>query len=237
VLASVTLIVLDDRLGALGPARSAVATALGPVQRSWGGVVGSDSALRRDNARLAEQLSAARLDAATAGELRRLRLSAGTNRIIAGRVVAISARAGVEWSVTIGLGTRDGVRPRLTVIAADGLVGRVTRAFARTSLVLLAIDPSSAVGARLAGGGEIGLCRGAGRRPMALELLDPRAAVAVGDEVRTGPAGATTYVPGIAIGRVSRVSRASDGLVRAVEVQPAVGFTALDLVGVVVPAT
>ncbi len=231
VLLSVTLIAVDHRLG---PLRSAVGTALGPVQRALGGAVGSDSRLRRDNERLRQELSAERLDAARAGELRRLHLLAG-GRVIAGRVVALSGPAGGESAATIGVGTRDGVGPGMTVVDGDGLVGRVLRALPATSVVLLAVDPASSVGARLAGSGQLGLCRGAGRRPLRLTLLDARARVDPGDRVLTGPSGATTFAPGVPIGRVRAVSRSTDGLVRTAEVDPYVDFTALDLVGVVIP--
>ena len=231
VLAAVTLLALD-RAGVAGPLRSAVGTALAPVQRSLGRVVGSSEGT--DAVRLRAELAAARIDAATAAELRALRLVAGATRVLPTRVVALAVLPGAQATATIGLGTGDGVQPGMTVIDGDGLVGRVRRAGPHASVVLLAVDPTSAVGVRLAGSGEVGLCRGAGRR-LRLQLRAPHARVAPRDAVVTGPAGATTYVPGLPVGRVRSVSRSTDGLLRSADVQPAVDFTALDLVGVLVP--
>jgi rod shape-determining protein MreC len=122
----------------------------------------------------------------------------------------------------------------MTVVNDAGLVGRVTAVSGGTARVLLAVDPKSAVGTRLTGSGELGISRGNGRAPMRLQLLDPQASVQVGDQLTTGPYGATTYTPGVPIGRVAAVTDGGDGLVRTARVRPYVDFTALDVVAVVI---
>ncbi|MDP9241445.1 MAG: rod shape-determining protein MreC [Actinomycetota bacterium] len=256
LLISLTFFTLDYRMSdgsAFSGLRAAAGSVIGPVQRTAAGVFapmvraisavrgGSDDTdrLRRDNKRLTQQLRGAQLDRATAQQLQRLRLLAGAGgyRTVPGRVVALGPSAGLEWTGTIDVGTRDGVQPGMTVVNGDGLVGRVKRASAYTAVVLLAVDPMSAVGSRLEGSGQLGLCKGDGLHPMHLQLLDPQARVAVGDRLVTGPFGETTYAPGVPLGRVSAVLPSTGVLVRSAEVEPYVDFTALDVVGVVIQAS
>jgi len=224
--------------------RSAVSYVAGPVQRTVGGTgwpfspsSGEQERLRRENERLREHLRAAELDRVTAEQLRRLHLLAGAGgyRVVPARAVALGASLGLEWTVTIDLGTRDGVRTGMTVLNGDGLVGRVKRTGDTTSVVLLAIDRIFAAGSRLEGSGELGLVKGDGLNPLRFQLLDPRARITVGDRLVTGPYGQTTFVAGVPIGSVSRLGSGS-ALARSAEVDPYVNFTALDIVGLVVAA-
>jgi rod shape-determining protein MreC len=252
VLVSLTFFTLDYRMtdgSVFSGLRTASGAVLGPVQRTAAGLFSPVARtmealsggpadvkrLRRDNQRLSQQLHDARLDRSTAQQLKQLRLLAGLGgyRVVPGRVVALGPSSGLEWTVTIDLGSRDGVREGMTVIQGGGLVGRVKRTSPYTSMVLLAVDQMSAVGTRLEGSGQLGLCKGDGLHPMRLQLLDPQARVAVGDRLVTGPYGETTYAPGVPLGTVSAVSRSTGALVRTAEVRPYVDFGALDVVGVV----
>jgi rod shape-determining protein MreC len=253
VLVSVTFFTLDYRMNGsspfsglrsvagavVGPVQRAAASAVSPVTRAMAALGGGSAdvrRLRRDNQRLTEQLTGARLDRATDQQLRRLFLSAGVGRyrVTPGRVIALGSSAGLEWTVTIDLGTRDGVHAGMTVLDGDGLVGRVKRVDPYTSVVLLAVDPLSAVGSRLEGSGQLGLCRGDGLHPLRLQLLDPQARIAVGDRLVTGPYGETTYAAGVPVGVVTAVSRSSGVLVRTAQVQPYADFSSLDVIGVVI---
>ncbi len=254
LLVSVTFFTLDYRMSdgsvfsdmrstagaALGPVQRAASSAISPITRTLTSLGSGGSAdatrLRRDNSRLTQQLNAVQLDRSTVAQLRRLRLLAGVGRyrITPGRVIALGPSSGLEWTVTIDRGTHDGVRAGLTVINGEGLVGRVRRTNPYTAVVLLAVDPLSAVGSRLSGSGQLGLCEGAGLGAMRLQLLNPQARVVVGDRLVTGPYGVTTYAAGVPLGSVTSVTRSTGVLVRTAEVQPYVDFSALDVVGVVV---
>lgn len=245
ILLSVTLVTLDYQMAdgrVVSGLRSAVGSVVAPVQRTVGGIdlpfsgrSAERERLQTENARLREQLRSAQLDQADAEQLRRLDLLAGAGRfrIAPARVVALGASTGLEWTVTLSIGSRDGVRDGMTVINGDGLVGRVKRTSRTTCVVLLAIDRLSAVGSRLMGSGELGLAKGDGLKPLRLQLLDPQAAISVGDRLVTGPSGQTTFAAGVPIGTVGRVSDPTGALVRSADVDPYVNFTALDIVGVV----
>ncbi len=123
----------------------------------------------------------------------------------------------------------------MTVLNGDGLVGRVTTVSSSTATVLLACDPDFTVGTRMEGSMELGFGTGQGDRPMKVQLLNGKAKVHVGDRLVTfGSQGDKPFVPGVPIGRIVRIDPSAGGLTRTVEVQPFVGFSQLDVVGVVV---
>lgn len=199
--------------------------------------------LERENQRLREQLRANRLDADRADQLDRLLRSAGLGGYKIVSAIVISAGQGLEDTVTIDVGSRSGVRPDMTVMTADGLVGRVTRVGPTTSTVLLATDASSTVGSRLEDSKEIGVVQGVGRRglggggdtPMRLNLLNANVALRPGQRLVTlGSEGDRPYVPGVPIGTIERVEQTPGSLTRTAYIRPFVPFTSLDVVGVVV---
>jgi rod shape-determining protein MreC len=155
----------------------------------------------------------------------------------------ISAGQGLEDTVTIDVGSGSGVRPDMTVMTADGLVGRVVRVGPATATVLLATDAASTVGSRLEDSKEIGVVQGAGRRglggggatPLRFQLLNANAPLRPGQRLVTlGSQGERPYVPGVPIGTIERVERSLGSLTRTAYVRPFVHFTTLDVVGVVV---
>ncbi|QMU75529.1 rod shape-determining protein MreC [Streptacidiphilus sp. PB12-B1b] len=262
VAVAFALITVDIRGGADSPlsgARNAAAALLGPVENRVSGAVqpvadtvrtlresGTSGdhirALEQQNALLKQQVSSSDLAQSRTTELSRLLGEAGTGQytIEAAQVVAIGAAQGFSWTVTIDVGSHQGIQRDMTVINGDGLVGRVTTVGPDTSTVLLATDPEFGVGTRLEGSGEIGFATGQGNGPLRVALLNPQAQVKAGDRMVTfGSQSERPFVPGVPVGTVTRVENTPGQLTRTVLVKPFVSFTTLDLVGVVVqpPAT
>jgi rod shape-determining protein MreC len=260
LVTSISLITLDYRGGARSPLnglRSAAAAVFGPVEQVAAAIVspvsdavdglsglgdGRDEArrLRKEYAELLRRLRTAEIDRSRVAELDSLLHVAGTGRyrVVPARVIAIGAAQTFSWTVTIDAGTRDGIRPDMTVLNGDGLVGRVKTAGPTTSTVLLVIDPKSSVGVRLEGSMEVGFTTGQGLldgSDLDLRLLDGQSTVERGDRMVTfGSQGATPYVPGVPVGQVLRVRGTPGSQTRTAVVAPYVDFSALDLVGVVV---
>lgn len=263
LVVALAMITIDYRGGADSPLRGLRgfgATVFGPVERVSAAVVrpvgdtfGSITdgpgerrradRLERQNQELREQLRAMRLDQDKSAQLQRLLGTAGTGgyKVLAAQV--ISAGQGFEDTVTIDVGSRGGVTRDMTVMSADGLVGRVTRVGPATATVLLATDQTSSIGSRLEASKEIGIVQGRGRRgfgggggtPLRFQLLDASAPIAVGQRIVTlGSQGQRPYVPGVPIGVVERIDRSTGGLTRTAYVRPFVRFTSLDIVAVVV---
>jgi len=257
LLSAMTFIILDLRGGEgslTDRMRSSAAAIFGPVERAAAAVVrpvsnfvdgvtsiGSNderiAALEQENDSLQLQLRTSELDRNRARELDDLLKIAGLGRyrIVPAEVIAVGSERGFVRTVTVDAGSRDGITIDQTVLNGDGLVGRVTSVGPSTATILLLNDPSFAVGARLAGTMEIGAVRGQGREPLALEVLNPQAEVAVGDALVTlGSRDGRPFVPGVPIGEVYRVAATPGALTRTALVRPYVDFTTLSLVGIVV---
>jgi rod shape-determining protein MreC len=128
----------------------------------------------------------------------------------------------------------------MTVLNSDGLVGRVVRATRSTATVLLVVDTDSVVGGRLGTSLEVGFLRGRGSADddgrLALDLVDSSVQPSKDDVVVTwGSKDGVPYVAGIPIGRVESVVSSPQESTRRAMIKPFVDFTALDVVGVVVP--
>jgi rod shape-determining protein MreC len=226
--------------GTLGALYRGTDAAVGPVREFLAGVptAGSNRAkletLRHENAVLRGQLAAAHADATTSNELARLQLAAtsGGHRILPARVVALGPGEGFDWTVTLDVGTKDGVVVGQTVTDGAGLVGRILHADPATAVVLLAADPGSGVGVRDLRTGQVGVATGEGLHGFEFAPIDSTAVIKVGDQLSTGPVGSTSYVAGLPVGVVSAVRVSADGSTRAT-VRPVVSPTTLDLLGVI----
>ncbi|SDI32243.1 rod shape-determining protein MreC [Sinosporangium album] len=197
--------------------------------------------LSEENAKLRTELSGNRLDRGRSEELRRLLGTAGTAgyRVVPAQVIARRGLPGFEDAVELDVGTRDGVRPEMTVVNGEGLVGRVVQAGSGTSTVVLLSDPASAAGARLERGNEIGVVQGVGEqgRLVRFKLLDATATLAPGDRVVSfGSHRGAPYIPGVPIGVIERVEATPGELTRIGYAKPYADLTALNVVGVVVEA-
>ncbi|MFI2640128.1 rod shape-determining protein MreC [Streptomyces sp. NPDC018610] len=251
------LITVDIRGGENSPvdgARRAAATVFGPIENGVAGAVNPvgdavsavrDSggrhdrlaALEKENAALKAELGSDDRNRSRLGQLDRMLKLAGEGQygIKGAQVIAIGAAQGFSWTVTIDAGANDGIQRDMTVLNADGLVGRVTTVGPDSATVLLANDPDFTVGTRMEGSDELGFAAGQGDRPMRVQLLNGKAEVKKGDRLVTfGSQADKPFVPGVPVGVVSRVDPSGGDLTRTVYVTPYVGFTKLDVVGVVV---
>ncbi|MDX6742957.1 rod shape-determining protein MreC [Actinocorallia sp. A-T 12471] len=262
LVASLVLITLDYRGGDNSPLnglRGLGATVFGPLERVAASVVrpvgntfdairdapgqrNRASDLLKENQELREQLRSNTIDKGRATQLEKLLGSAGLGgyKIVAANV--ISAGQGFEDTVTIDVGTLSGVKPDMTVMTGDGLVGRVIKSGPASATVLLATDSASTVGARMETSKEIGVVTGTGRRgfgvgaaTLRLELLAPDVRLSPGQRVVTlGSQDDRPYVPGVPIGVVEKVEQTPGALTRTALIRPFVHFSGLDVVGVVV---
>ena len=228
-----------------GPVEDGVATVVDPVGDAVSAVRDSGdrhdrlATLEKENAALKARLGSDDRNRSRLGQLDKMLKSAGAGRygIKGAEVIAIGAAQGFSWTVTIDIGADDGVKRDMTVLNGDGLVGRVTTVGPGTSTVLLANDPDFTVGTRMEGSDELGFASGQGDRPLRVQLLNGKAKVRKGDRLVTfGSQADKPFVPGVPVGFVSRVDPSGGDLTRTIYVTPFVGFTKLDIVGVVVEA-
>lgn len=226
--------------GSLGALYRGTDAVIGPVREFVQGVphAGSNAdhvrTLRHQVAELQHQLAARSADAQSSAELARLQLAAdaGGYRVLPARVVAIGPGAGFDWTVTVDVGSANGVRVGQTVTDGNGLVGRVLHADASSAVVLLAADPGTGIGVRDLRTNQVGVATGRGTSGFSLVMLDPSAQVKPGDRLVTGPTGSTTYIAGLAVGTVRAVRTSADGTSSA-DVSATTSPSTVDLVGVI----
>lgn len=193
--------------------------------------------LRLQNERLARLLEAEQDTSRRAAELDALLQAAGLGefQIVPARVMSIGSSAGFGSTILIDAGSADGLKKDMTVISGLGMVGRVLSTTPHTAVVVLMVDATSTVGARVAGSGEVGFLSGLGSATtLSLEFIDPTIAVKVGDRLVSYGVAGGVFTAGVPLGTVVSVEAQTGTTSRRADVKPFVDFTALDLVGVIV---
>jgi rod shape-determining protein MreC len=241
----------------IGTARTAVGTAFGSAERMVSrltrpaveflrsGLAGNSggsqaSGLERQLVRMRADLAGAELAVGRYRQLSSLMRVArsGGYRLRPAQVIAFGQ--GYQRTVTLNVGSTDGVAPGQTVLDGNGLVGQVTAVYPQTCTVLLVSDPNSVVAVRLAPSGKIGWVTGLGIGRVAggsleLRVLDPTAVRTPGEQLVTaGSVRDRPFVPGVPVGGITFLRGRPGALTQQTLVRPFADLTALDIVGVVI---
>lgn len=187
--------------------------------------------LRMEQVRLSED----------AGQARRLQLLLGFKEQFISQTMAaqVIGSSGSEQSrsVYIDKGWRDGIRPDMAVITADGVVGKVLRVFGQKALepstaqVLLINDQSSGVGAILEKSRLQGVLKGSAGGEVILEKVMADEQVQPGERVLTS-GGDQIFPKGLPVGTVVKSVPGSD-LFLNIQVKPAANLSKLEEVLVI----
>lgn len=151
--------------------------------------------------------------------------------VIAARIVL---KDDLGWSKTIIIdrGRGDGIVPNMAVVSGAGLVGKIIEAGYAYSRVLLIIDRSFKVGARLRLSRNTGILEGQGAKQLNLNYLPQEAGAIAGDDVITSGLGGL-FPSGYLIGSVTKTVFEEYGFYQFASVEPAVDFNSLEFVAVV----
>lgn len=234
--------------GAFAEVQRGTTSAIASVRETWRDYVAVQD-IRRDNERLRAEMASLRVELqeqrAEAQQTRTLQTllelrSQTSVRTTAANVIAAAASPDFR-TVTIDKGTRDGLRQDLAIISPEGVVGRLILPSARASKVQLLIDRNAAAGALVERSRAQGIVVGTGTDRLRLDYVPSSADVRVGDRVVTSgiegiyPAAEHEgeYPKGFVIGQIESVGNGPTG--RTIIVRPAVGFSALESVLVVLP--
>lgn len=202
-------------LDALSPLIS-VARAPADAVRSIGGFVSDHWRVVEANRRLEAELAAATAQADKAEVLaldlkrmeRLIALRRPERRLVASGVASsASATAGLR-SAIISVGASDGVRPRMPVIAAEGLAGRVTDTGRGAARIMLLTDANSRVPVKVLRNGWTGLAVGTGGTLLefAYDIVSGTDALRVGDRLVTSGDGGL-FPPGIPVAVIVRIDQ------------------------------
>lgn len=192
--------------------------------------------LRRENLRarsVEQQAAELRLENERLRQLLDFADKQRPRRLLIARVIAVGASPH-SHTLRIARGSEDGVVKGAAVIAPEGIVGTVAQLTASYADVQLIVSPLSAVPAisqrtrsrsTVKGTGDITRCK--------LEYALRTDDLQEGDTLVTA-AGSGFFPAGLRIGRVTNVGKKPVGLFLSAEVAPAVDFSRLDEVEVVV---
>jgi rod shape-determining protein MreC len=156
---------------------------------------------------------------------------------VTGRVIA---RSPTVWrsSVTIDLGSGDGVRVDDPVISGDGLVGRISSAGPGSSQVMLLTDHASSISAKVVPPGVQGVVKPEVGNPedLILDFIDSTREVHGGQDVVTAGWRAqgleSLFPPGLPIGEVTKAPIVEQEASQRVDVRPYADLRNLDFVQV-----
>jgi rod shape-determining protein MreC len=154
------------------------------------------------------------------------------NEYVAASVVFRDPRPFLKY-VVIDVGTDDGILKGMPVVGAEGLVGRVDAVTANAARVQLITDPGSDVNVRIQPSDTTAVLSGSITSDLTLDLIPVEAEVTAGNLVLTSGLGGN-FPPNILIGQVASVRGSATALFQQAAIQPAVDFSRLDIVLVIV---
>lgn len=195
--------------------------------------------VRQENRDLKQQIERLQLEQARMNEdaqqARRLQALLGfreqfISKTLAAQVIGLS---GSEQSrlIYIDKGSKDGLKPDMAAITAEGVVGKVLRVFRATSQVLLINDQTSGVGVILEKSRLQGVLRGTPLGEVVLEKVMSDETVQPGERVLTS-GGDQIFPKGLPVGTVTQVSPGPE-LFLNIRVKPAADLGRLEEVLVI----
>jgi rod shape-determining protein MreC len=225
-------------VGAIAPLEKAIVwcqSGLGNLWRSYVYLRG----VRQENRDLKFEIERLRLEQVRltedAQQARRLQALLGFKEQFIAKTVAaqVIGSSGSEQSrsIYIDKGTSDGVEKDMAVITAEGVVGKVLRAYGSTAQVLLINDQSSGVGVILDKSRLQGVVRGTLGGEVALEKVMTDEQVAPGERVMTS-GGDQIFPKGLSVGYITKVSPGAD-LFLSVRIRPSANLSKLEEVLVI----
>lgn len=224
--------------GLLSEVQRAVMTVIDGVRDLWHGyldlrgVRAENEALRREIDVLRIDLQAEHALAARSEQLRELLDLHDRAQLTTEAADIIGVGASPDFlTVTLGKGTRDGLRSDMAVLAPEGVVGRVVTPGARAAKVQLLVDRNAAAGALIERTRVQGVVLGTGEGRLRMDYVAEMGDVQVGDTVVTSGIDGI-YPKGFAIGEVEALE-GSRGLYTSITVRPAVDIRSLESVLVV----
>lgn len=130
-------------------------------------------------------------------------------------------------------GSSSGVSRYMAVVTDAGLVGRVISVGSRSSVVQLITDSRSDIGIRNVRSRETGVLVGRNSLTLSVDPMSDNADFKVGDIIETSGLGGTCPA-GIIVGKVTKVTKRSEGLSKIISIEPYVQFSKLDNVLIII---
>lgn len=153
-------------------------------------------------------------------------------RKVLAQVVAWNANSDFRV-LRIDKGIKDGIKVQSTVVTSDGLVGYIYRITDSFADILTIVDSNNRVDGLIERTRSHGILEGDSNSKTQMKYVTTTDPVILGDLVLTSGLG-NIYPKGIRIGVVTRIEKESHGIEQEIEVTPAVDFSRLEEVVVLV---
>ena len=137
-------------------------------------------------------------------------------------------------NIIINVGSNDGIKENMTVIADKGLVGHVISVTKNTAKVQVIVDSASTVSCKITTTDDSMICKGTLENDQIIRAtyIPPSAELIQGDNVSTSGVGGI-YPRGIHIGTIKQIITTSNIIDRYAVIEPAVDFSKLSNVLVI----
>ncbi|NLV75029.1 MAG: rod shape-determining protein MreC [Chloroflexi bacterium] len=252
ILAIVLVWLVLDSLAPSNPIRTTVSRIVSPVQYAihWLGtpframadsfksvqaLCDENEALREENSSLRNQIIILQ-EAQLENEFLRKQLAfkdtVPSYRLLSAEVIGRDPSEIFQYLI-IDRGSEDGVRVKMPVITADGLVGRISEVGPVTSRVMLLTDASSSVSTLIQRSRATGMTQGYPGRGLMMRYIAQTDSVKERDLVLTSGLGGA-FPPKLVVGQVVEVRQLDVAMFQEALVIPAVNFTSLENVMVVI---
>ncbi len=153
---------------------------------------------------------------------------------VAAQVVGLDP-TGWFQSVVINKGTKSGINLDMPVVNASGVVGRIVSVSPHYAKVLLIIDQNSAVDCLVQRSRDRGMVKGQSAQVCRLDYMVKSGDLEEGDVVITSGLG-RVFPKGLPVGTITDVKEGDGTLFKEIEVTPAVDFSKLEEVLVILQA-
>ncbi len=200
------------------------------------------SSLRDQNAKLRSEVARLRAMAAgavtTQGELAQLakleHLTFAQNLPKIPAEVLSGGPSNFQLTIQLDKGSSQGVRSGMPVVAGGGFVGTVIQVSSNRSTVLLATDPTSAIGVRVgSANAALGVAVGQGaNKSLNVQYVNPNQRILQGQEAVTTQVQGGTLPPGIPVGTVISAHTRVGALQQSITLRPFVDYSSLAFVSV-----
>lgn len=224
---------------ATAPIQKLVTRTIGATRNVWTGYFDLVD-VRRENQRLKMLVDALSIESSQYRELlathRRLQDLLQFRQAVSRPVLAagVVGRDPTGWfkSVIIDKGRNAGVDLDMPVVNAEGVVGRIVSVSPNYAKALLVIDQNSAIDCLLQRSRDRCMVKGGSRDICKLVYADKSSDASVGDTVITSGLGGV-FPKGLPVGQILEIKEAAGAIFKDIDVLPAVDFSKLEEVLVV----
>ena len=154
-------------------------------------------------------------------------------------VADIISDSATNWEATyiINKGSKDGIKPGMTVITNEGLVGYIETVTNKTSKIISILDAGNSVSSRVSRTRDEIVCKGSvsSTEEQNLKIMNiPMGTVLIeGDKIETSGIGGI-YPKGLAVGKIVEIVNKKNPIENEAIVKTNVDFNKLETVGVIV---